>query len=138
MADIMFSLLLWIGDHSQHDIYLRLPNVSQVEQSSICQQYGINTKTECDNRSLIGFYDMDLTIYLPLNYSPETLHQQSQLLHELVHFIQWENMNENESYCLGEKEYEAYQLQNLWRGQNGLEPVSDGFTLMMLAASCED
>lgn len=34
--------------------------------------------------------------------------QKSQLLHVLVHSVQWQNMSTNEAYCLGQIEYEAY------------------------------
>jgi len=138
MGELMFSLLLWIGDNSQHDIFLKLPNISQVEPQNMCRQYTRGNSYQCDPEKLIGFYDKADTIFLNLDFTAETLNEQSQLLHELIHFVQWENMSPSENYCLGEVEAEAYRLQNRWRAQHNLKPVSDEFTLMMLAASCED
>ena len=135
MAEIMFSLLLWIGDNSHHDVYLNLPNISQVEPANMCRQYSKDNIHHCDSSKLIGFYNKADTIFLNLNFTADTLNEQSQLLHELVHFVQWENMSPREDYCLGEIEAEAYRLQNRWRAQHNLKPVSDEFTLMMLAAS---
>ena len=138
MSDLMFAMLLWIGDHSHYDDYLSLPNIAQTEPYNLCAQYGINNKQRCEMQRLVGFFNKDLTIYMHQNFTADTPHRQSQLLHELVHYVQWANMSPNESYCLGQMEHEAYLLQNQWRAQQGLEPVSDEFTLMMLAASCED
>ena len=137
MNEILFSLMMWIGQNSQYDVFLNLPNISQVEPANMCRQYNRNNNQYCDPEKLIGFYNKQNTVYLGLDFSTNTLNQQSQLLHELVHYVQWENMYPNESYCLGQIEYEAYRLQNLWRKQNNLQPVSDEFTLIMLAASCE-
>lgn len=138
MAELMLSLMLWIGDHSQHDVFLRLPTISQVNHYHLCMRYGIDDPQQCENSQLKGFYNKRNTIYLPLDFTTDSLDKQSELLHELVHFAQWENMHPHEAYCLGEKEAEAYRLQNTWRVQHGLNPVSDEFTLMMLTASCED
>ena len=138
MSDLMLAMLLWIGDNSQYNDLLNLPNISKVEQHNMCALYGINNKQRCEMQRLVGFFNKDLTIYMRQDFRPDTLHRQSQLLHELVHYVQWANMHVNEDYCLGQMEHEAYVLQNQWRAQNGLEPVSDEFTLMMLAASCED
>lgn len=137
MNEILFSLLLWIGDNTQYDIFLNQPNISQVEPANMCRQYTNGNNQHCDPKQLIGFYNKSNTIYLGLNFKADTLNQKSQLLHELVHYVQWQNLFTNEPYCLGQIEHEAYRLQNLWRKQNNLQPVSDEFTLMMLAASYE-
>ena len=138
MSELLFSLMLWIGDNSQYDIFLKVPNISQVESTNICNQYLENGGHSCKSGEIIGFYNKSNTIYLPLQFNAITLNEQSQLLHELIHFVQWENMHTNEQYCLGMKEAEAYHLQNKWRAQHNLKPVSDPFTLLLLETSCEE
>lgn len=137
MNEIILSLMLWVGDHTRYDIYLQQPNILQTTQHNMCKSYGIDHKARCDSMKLTAFYNKQQTIYLKTSFEPDSLHNQSQLLHELVHYIQWSNQLENH-YCLGQLELEAYDLQDQWRIQNGLEPLLDDFNRLMLAASCED
>ena len=137
MNELIFSLLLWIGDHSPYDVYLQHPNIAQVTPHNLCTRYGIDHKQRCEDMRLVGFYDTRQTIFLTTHFDGKSLHQQSQLLHEMVHYVQWSN-GLNNDYCLGQHEREAYELQDMWRIQNGLTPVLSEFNAMMLAASCED
>ncbi|MFW2373572.1 MAG: DUF6647 family protein [Gammaproteobacteria bacterium] len=137
MNELIFSLLLWIGDHSSYDIYLQHPNIAQLTPHNLCQHYGIDHKDRCEGMRLIGFYDTRQTIFLRTQFDSNSLNQQSHLLHEMVHYVQWSNGLDSD-YCLGQLELEAYELQDMWRIQNGLPPVLGDFNAMMLAASCED
>jgi len=137
MNELIFSLLLWIGDHSSYDVYLPHPNIAQVTPHNLCKRYGIDHKGRCDDMRLIGFYDTQQTIFLRTQFDRKSLNQQSHLLHEMVHYVQWSNGLDSD-YCLGELELEAYELQDRWRLQQGLAPVLADFNRMMLAASCED
>ena len=137
MNELLLSMLLWIGDQTPYDSYIALPNLVQTEQFNLCQQYGINHKQRCKDQRLVGFFDKNLTIYMRVSYDLNDLHHQSQLLHELVHYVQWSNKLPNELYCLGLMELEAYDLQDKWRAQRGLKPVLSDFNRIMLEASCD-
>lgn len=56
------------------------------------------------------------------------------LLHELVHFQQFEAGRGNE--CAGEREREAYALQDLFVTSTGRGKKSDPMTVMLHVASC--
>lgn len=137
MNELMLSLLLWIGDHSAYNAPLTLPNLVRTEQSNVCQNYGITQKDRCQAQRLVGFFDKNLTIYMRIGYDLDDIHHQSQLLHELVHYVQWANKKNDDNYCLGLIELEAYNLQDQWRMQHGLQPVLSDFNRLMLEASCE-
>lgn len=137
MNELIFSLLLWIGDHSHYDIYLQHPNIAQITRHNLCSHYGLDQKHRCEGMRLIGFYDKRDTIFLRTEFDKDSPNQQSHLLHELVHYVQWSN-GLDKGYCLGRLELEAYELQDQWRIQQGLTPVLGDFNRMMLAASCED
>jgi len=57
------------------------------------------------------------------------------LLHELVHFQQFEAGQEGQ-VCAGEREQEAYRLQDLFVTSTGRGKPSDPMTVVMYAASC--
>ena len=70
-----------------------------------------------------GLYDHETeTIYLNKTYldKKSTIVQNSIILHELVHHIQYEaGILKDERICYGNKEMEAYRLQKLYLEQNG-------------------
>ena len=109
----------------------------RTEQSNLCQHYGIHQKHRCQAQRLAGFFDKNITIYMRVSYDLDDPHHQSQLLHELVHYVQWENRQADDHYCLGLIELEAYELQDKWRVKNGLQPLLSDFNRLMLEASCE-
>lgn len=136
MHNIIIGLLTWIGMNSNYNTELSTPNIVMTELHNICSQYGINNKKRCQDSRLQGFYNKYQTIYLKLDFQQHDLDDQSKLVHELVHYVQWKN-GHNKSTCLGHLELEAYKIQDRWRVQHGLEPKLDEFRKMMLQASCE-
>ena len=136
MNELIFALLTWIGNHTDYEVKLNLPNIVLTEKYNMCTQYGISQKTNCDASGLMGFYNKKVTIYLHDDFNFHESIDASRLVHELVHYVQWKN-GEQKRRCLGHLELEAYELQDLWRAQQGLEPVADDFKKIMLAASCD-
>lgn len=135
MNEIMLSFLVWIGANSDYDTHLNLPNIVITEEQNMCALYGINHKQRCKDMKLKGFYDKRLSIYLHPDFNADNPHHQSQLLHELIHYVQFRNRDDGD-YCLGLLELEAYDLQDKWRQRQGLQPVLGDFNRLMLAASC--
>ena len=136
MSEILMALMVWIGANTQYNTTLDLPNVVFTTQHNMCAQYGIRDKTRCDDARLRGFFDKKLTIYMSVNFDSADPHSRSQLLHELIHYVQWAN-GRGADTCLGHLELEAYVLQDRWRTQNDLRPTLGDFNRMMLSASCD-
>lgn len=137
MEGLIFALLAWIGANSELDTDVVLPNVVFTTQHNMCALYGIDNKRACDSAKLKGFYDKNVTVYLRSDFDADDPSDQSRLLHELVHYVQWMNQSD-QAYCLGQLELEAYALQDKWRAAYGLDPSISEFKRIMLAASCDD
>ena len=135
MNELMLAFLVWIGHHSTYNTNLDLPNIVITNQHNMCAMYGIDQKTRCESMRLRGFFNKKLSIYLPQDFDVNNAHHQSQLLHELIHYVQFKNMDDDK-YCLGLIELEAYDLQDKWRDQKGMKPVLADFNRLMLEASC--
>lgn len=136
MDALMLALVDWINLNTDYDTNINLPNIVVTEQANICQQYGIKDAGTCQTTRLKGFYDRELTIYLHPGFNPADKNDQSRLVHELVHYIQWHN-GRDEGECWGSLEAEAYQLQDTWRGEHDVAQRADAFKLIMLEAACE-
>lgn len=136
MHDLIVILLTWIGANSGYDVDVALPNITMTNSYNICANYGINNKGQCEAASLKGFYDKELTIYLPTEFDPQDPVGRSRLIHELVHYVQWAN-NKHQTTCLGHLEVEAYELQDQWRLAHNLNASLDPFRKIMLEASCD-
>lgn len=136
MFTLMSALLSWIAAHSPYGADLPLPNVVMVERYAVCAAYGISGQGNCDASGLYGFYDEELTIYLPSRFDPDEPTDQSRLLHELVHYVQWAH-GKDKGACRGELEVEAHDLQDAWRAERGLGPTLDVFRRILLGAACD-
>ncbi len=137
MHDLLLTLLIWIEANTAYNTNVILPNVTMTEPYNVCAIYGINHKGQCDAAKIIGFYDKNVTIYLQHNFRTENKVDQSRLLHELVHYLQWSN-GKNKTTCLGHLEVEAYKIQDKWRVQHDLSETLDPFREIMLSASCDE
>jgi hypothetical protein len=136
MDAILLSLLGWLNLYTDYDTYVELPNIVVTEKGNLCQSYGIMDVGTCKATKLRGFYDKHLTIYLYAGFNPNNPQDQSRLLHELVHYIQWQN-GRDRATCWGKLESEAYQLQDEWKAMNGMVRTTDPFKLIMLEAACD-
>lgn len=136
MDALILSMMVWLQSHTAYDTRVELPNIAIVEVANLCQNYGITQAGNCEAMQLKGFYNESHTIYLYGGFSDQDLADQSRLLHELVHYIQWHN-GEHIDGCWGTLEAEAYRLQDQWRVQNNLEAQADPFKLVMLEAACD-
>lgn len=136
MKELVLMLMSWIGSHSGYAVPEQLPNLVFTTQHNMCALYGIDQKASCDASGLRGFYDKELTIYLGADFDPDNRHHQSRLLHELVHYVQWQN-TAHDVTCLGHLEVEAYDIQDKWRDTQGLNPILAEFNRILLTASCD-
>ena len=137
MEAVILSLIAWLNLHTEYDTNVDLPNIVITEQANMCQSYGIRDAGTCKATKLKGFYDKRLTIYLHSDFDPQDPTDQSRLLHELVHYIQWQN-ERGSNDCWGMLEVEAYNLQDYWRMLHDIPGETDPFKLVMLEAACDD
>lgn len=137
MQDILAGFLLWIGSQTGYNVDISLPNVSLTEPQNLCLNYGINNKGQCEAARLQGFYNKKYTIYLKHRFNLNNHSDRSNLMHELVHYVQWSNQQQKNT-CLGHLEVEAYTLQDQWRHGFNLAAVLDPFRKILLEASCDD
>jgi len=136
VTQLILSLLVWLGINTDYDIDVNLPNIVMIEPYNMCSAYGINDMGRCEAARLMGFYDKNTTIYLRTSFNKADIEDKSRLIHELVHYVQWSN-GRHLTECLGLLELEAYELQDQWRIEHGLEPVLDEFNKIILKASCD-
>lgn len=134
MSELILSLIVWIGANSEYDVDFPQPIVVMTTQHNMCELFGISDKFRCEVSGLKGFYNEDQTIYLGTDFNQKDPHHVSRLLHELIHYVQYQN---GESYlCRGNLEIQAYDLQDEWRADKGLEPMLADFNRLMLEANC--
>ena len=136
MDAIILSLLAWLNLYTEYDTNIDLPNIVITEKANMCQNYGIKDAGTCEATKLKGFYDKKLTIYLHPDFDLHNPTDQSRLLHELVHYVQWYN-GRDKGACWGHLEVEAYNLQDEWRFMHGMTGDTDPFKLVMLEAACD-
>jgi len=136
MSELVLALLTWLSANTSYDTGFPQPNIVMTTRHNLCQLYGINDFDTCNASGLRAFYDKDLTIYLGMDFSMDSEHKVSGLLHELAHYVQYRN-HVHDHTCLGQLEVEAYSLQDHWRREHGLEPVLDVFNRILLEASCQ-
>ena len=136
MDALLLSLLAWLNLYTEYDTNIDLPNIVITEQANMCQSYGILDAGTCEATKLKGFYDKKLTIYLHPDFNPHNPLDQSRLLHELVHYVQWYN-GRDQGECWGKLEVEAYNLQDEWRFMHDIIGDTDPFKLVMLEAACD-
>ena len=136
MNEVVLALMTWIGANSGYDTSLAAPNIVMTTRHNMCALYGINHKAQCDSSGLSAFFDKNLTVYLPTGFDPGNEHDQSKLLHELVHYVQWSH-GQNKTTCLGQLEVEAYDLADQWRASHDLGPSLAVFNRILLEASCD-
>lgn len=136
MAELVLVLLSWIGNNTDYTLSGTQPNVVLVDPYQLCERYGLKNFQQCQALDVRGIYDKQFTIYLRNDFNPDDIEDHARLLHELVHWVQWANGRNEVDDCMGKLEVEAYELQDTWRAQYGLQAKRDPFTMLMMEASC--
>ncbi len=124
MKELVISLLLWISSNSQlafddND----LPDVIQVSKSELVSEmyegsppYALNI----NNVSAVGLYNFKKKdIFLLKKIDLNTIKGRAVLLHELVHFLQYEYKVDKKVNCKNQLEPLAYRLQVKYLIENG-------------------
>lgn len=127
------DLLGWIGAHSVYDTVPMIadpPTVTFCETGEPIHYAGRDMIVGSDLRAA---YDRNANhVFLVWPWSPYKLADRATLLHELVHAAQF---RDTEWPCLQASEPQAYRLQSLWLGEQGVAVNWDWFAIY-LAARC--
>ena len=134
MKVFIAAMMLWISNQTGYTIPEH-PNVQYLTKHELkayahgCDQISVpkQNKDICDARE---FWDLDewagskspIALYnhkekliiLDKNFNIDTIHDQSVLLHELVHHLQSHSGKDFNGSCRGHLEKEAYELQDQW------------------------
>ncbi|MEQ8290361.1 MAG: hypothetical protein RIB78_11635 [Gammaproteobacteria bacterium] len=114
--DLAKTLMLWIGQHtSLPQEQLNVPEITKVsgyEIASIAFGGQIPKNVDPEKLQIYGLYNFhEKTVYLLDSIDLDTTEGKSILLHELVHFIQYEMNLEKDAACMNELEALAYTLE---------------------------
>ncbi len=90
MDALILSLMAWLHFPTGHDMEVELPTLAITEVGNLCVNYGVQA-ANCEVMQLKNFYHQRSTIYLHGRFQHANLTEQSRLLDELVHYIQWHN-----------------------------------------------
>jgi Zn-dependent peptidase ImmA (M78 family) len=130
MKDIVVSLLLWISSNSSL-VYdgTTTPGVIKVDKHELVNEmydgsppFALNV----NNVSAIGLYNFNKgDIYLLDRIDLDTVEGRSVLLHELVHFLQYEHGIEKTVSCKRKLELLAYTLEKKYLISHNVSPYFD-------------
>ena len=132
MIEIVMGLMIWISTQtgwavpeppqivyieSGQEMFMLSNDCHNEPNQLICSTYNP------EHSNILGLYNNEIkTIFLDKNFWWSSVRDQSILLHELVHHMQytkdWENYRKK---CKGDIEKEAYDLQEKWLAIRGLE-----------------
>ena len=130
---LKITLLEWIGANGEYDVSGLLtnpPTVRFCEHGSTIVYEG--KAIHFDDR-LNGVYDeMTKQICLAKPWHPNNRKDRGVLLHELVHYVQFESKS---WICPKATEWEAYKMQEAWLLENGMTPDFN-WVYVLLDSSC--
>ena len=131
MVELVMSLMLWISTATGWAIP-EPPNITYIEDGRklFLMSYGCDTEPNQDickaytgenGATILALYNNETkTVFLNKDFWPTSTKDQSILLHELVHHMQYSrDYNLYRRKCQGEIEKEAYDLQEKWLANYG-------------------
>lgn len=123
---LMDGMLGWINEHTSFEFKVdHLPKLDFVDKLEIAQiAFGRDLPSNIDASTLhiLGLYNMhEKTVYLLDSVDLETEAGRGVLLHELVHYLQYEEALDKEVECKNELEALAYMLEAKYLSENDLE-----------------
>jgi hypothetical protein len=142
MKELTLALLMWIGSHTPLAYEdTPLPSVataSQKELTVIRYRGDVPEGFEMDTGSTVGVYLFEeRKIYLWENYDFTTVEGKAALVHELVHFLQYEHGLHETADCTAQLELAAYSAEAEYLKQHGMKPKFSGMDIV-LASMCWD
>lgn len=130
MKELLVSLLMYISQQSglqySGDNVPMIQFVSRTQLVSLQFQGDVPSGFDARTSGAVGLYNhMDDTIYLVHSIDEESVYGKSVLVHELVHYLQYQNNRYDSAECIEKLEPLAYKLQNQYLKDNGMTPLFD-------------
>ena len=151
MTELIMALMLWISTATGWSIP-EPPNIIYIEDNNrffmlshdcdsepnqpICKTY------DGKAANILALYNSSTaTVYLHKDFWASSVRDQSILLHELVHHMQYsEDFKQYSKLCKGDIEKEAYDLQEIWlkkKGRTLYNTIELGPLLRHVLTSCD-
>jgi hypothetical protein len=134
----MLSLLIWIGANTPlaHEA-TPLPGVvtaSQEEMVQIRFRGDVPEGIDMDSVAAAGLYVFEeRNVYLWENIDLRTVEGKAALLHELVHYLQYEQGEHEFADCTAQLEQAAYLAEAKYLEQHGVKPKFDGMHIVLVS-----
>jgi hypothetical protein len=138
MKELTLALLMWIGGHTSMTVGgSDAPQVVQIDQHQLVRilyDGNLPQGLDIDSVTVEGLYNFrDGNIYLSKNVDLTTPAGRAVLVHELVHYLQYQRGLDQSVPCMRALEPPAYAAQAEYLKQHGGQPLFN--TEQVLAVS---
>jgi hypothetical protein len=126
VKSIAAALLLWINANSGYEYAGDPPHITTTDPENLAHMIlgEIAWIPERAKSGLKGLYVVDTqTIWLRDDFDPQRQEDLSHLVHELVHFLQYQQGDAQRLACGRELEIEAYNIQNRYLSTHDLPTI---------------
>lgn len=125
-GELAAGLLGWINNHSSFDFDLEnIPNIEKVTSTQIAEvAFGgeLPEAVDPDSLQIFGLYNFnDGSVYLLDSIDLDSDEGKGILLHELVHYLQYQTGVDKDAKCMNELESLAYVLEAKFHESNNHE-----------------
>ena len=133
---LVAELLTWIGEATDYDLTTSHATPPDVAFCRIGDVIPYESGTALVDETLNGAYDLsNHRVILVQPWDAKTPRDRSVLLHELIHHVQLENRGYE---CLQAPEWEAYELQEAYLAQQGVDAGFDWLQIYFLSRCPRD
>ena len=133
------DMIEWIEAHSDYVYHGDpLPQIQVLDKTTVCGDV-YPDKAAHEDCNIAGYYDHETnTIAItetPTDYMVEDHYREVVLLHELVHFLQYYDGRYEVVECKQALERDAFDLQDEWIDQQGIDPEQKNDPLFVVFAT---
>lgn len=129
---LISKLLTWIDVHTDYDVSQSRRHHPQITFFARGDSITYEGNTITIPKRLRGLYDkQQYKIILVKPWQASVHYDVSTLLHELVHVVQYQNKN---WLCWQRTEWEAYQLQEQYLKEHGIDPQFNWLEIAMFSS----
>jgi hypothetical protein len=138
MKELMLSLLIWISANTPFAYEdTPLPGVvtaSEEEMVQIRFRGDVPEGIDMDSVAAAGLYVFEArNVYLWDQIDLKTVEGKAALLHELVHYLQYEHGEHQIVDCIPQLEQAAYLAEAKYLKQHGKKPKFDGMHIVLVS-----
>lgn len=132
---LLDELIGWIALHTSYDVSQLYRDPPAISFCSVGEQIVYEGRQLFVEPELNAAFDLpNRRLHIVLPWSPENLFDRSVLLHELIHDVQLSN---RDWPCIGAPEFEAYDLQDRWLLEHGIDHPFNWLAILTLS-TCPD